>query len=141
MLDEHRWLRELLADTGEIARRVEAGDHERVGHLRERAQRMRTRFLQHLDLEEEQLVPALRDADDWGEERAALLLREHADQRERFAALLHELHQPCSDPRPLAHDVQRLVRDLLADMEHEESELLSERVLHDDPLVVDEEPD
>jgi len=138
ILDEHRWLRELLADTGEIARRVEAGDHERTGHLRERAQRMRARFLRHLDFEEEQLVPALRDADDWGEERADMLLREHADQRERFAALLRELQQPCSDPRPLARDVQALVRDLLADMDHEESELLSERVLHDDPVVVGE---
>jgi hemerythrin-like domain-containing protein len=141
ILDEHRWLREVLADAGEIARRVEAGDHERAGHLRERAQRLRQRFLQHLDFEEEQLIPALRDADDWGEERAGLLLREHAEQRARFAALLQELHQPCSDPRPLARDVGALVRDLLADMEHEEAELLSERVLHDDPMVVEAEPD
>lgn len=63
ILDDHQWLRELLADTDEIARRVEAGDHERIGHLHERARRMRVRFLGHLDFEEERLVPALRDAD------------------------------------------------------------------------------
>jgi hypothetical protein len=140
VLDEHRWLREVLADAGELARRVEAGDHERSGHLRERAQRLRARFLRHLDFEEEQLVPVLRDADDWGEERAELLLREHTEQRERFAALLHALQRPCGDPRPLAREVRALVRDLLADMEHEEAELLSPRVLHDDP-VVEAEPE
>lgn len=50
------------------------------------------------------------------------------------------MRQPSADPGPLARDVRRLVRDLLADMEHEEAEVLSERVLHDDP-VVEAEPD
>jgi hemerythrin-like domain-containing protein len=140
ILDDHRWLRELLADADEIAHRVEQGDHELTGRLRERAQAIRDRFLRHLDLEEEHLVPALRDADAWGEERAALLLREHAEQRERFDALLRELRQPCGDPRPLAGAVRRLVHDLLGDVEHEEATLLDERVLHDDP-VVDGEPE
>jgi hemerythrin-like domain-containing protein len=141
LLEDHRWLREMLADADEVAHRVEQGDHELIGRLRERARSLRERFLGHLDFEEKQLDPALRDADDWGEQRSEILRREHAEQRERFAALLRRLRQPCGDPRPLARDVRSLVRDLLADMESEESSLLSDRVLRDDPVVVDAEPD
>jgi hemerythrin-like domain-containing protein len=141
ILDDHRWLRELLADADEIARRVEEGDHELTGRLRERAQAMRERFVRHLALEEQHLAPALRHADAWGEERAARLLGEHAAQRDRFATLLHELQQPCGDPRPLARAVRSLVHDLLADIEHEETTLLGGRVLDDDPVVVDVEPE
>lgn len=141
ILDDHRWLRELLADAGETARRVEAGDHALTGRLRERAQAMRERFLAHLDLEEAHLVPALREADAWGEERARRILREHAEQRERFAALLEALRGPCGDAPALARDVRTLVADLLAEMDDEEETMLAERVLHDDPLVVDAEPE
>jgi hypothetical protein len=64
ILDDHRWLRALLADTDEIARRVLEGDHALAGRLRERAVAMSARFLGHLRLEETDLVPALRDADE-----------------------------------------------------------------------------
>lgn len=141
ILDDHRWLRALLADTDEIARRVLEGDHALAGRLRERAVAMRERFLGHLRLEESHLVPALRDADDWGEERAALLQAEHAEQRERFAALLDALQQPRAHPGALAADVRALVRDLVADMEKEERTLLADTVLRDDPVVVSPEPD
>lgn len=139
--DDHRWLRELLADARTTARRVEEGDHALCGRLRETAQAMRERFLGHLALEEQYLVPALRDADAWGEERAARLLAEHADQRARFAALLDALRQPCGDCSVLARDVLALAGDLVADIESEERTLLAERVLHDDPVVVDAEPE
>ncbi len=141
ILGDHVWLRELLADIDELARRVAEGDHELLGRLRERVPRMSERFLRHLDLEEERLVPALRDADAWGDERAALLLREHAGQRERFGELLRSLREARSPARTLALEVRLLVRDLLFDMEHEEYALLSPSVLRDDPVVVDGEPD
>lgn len=141
ILDDHRWLRALLADTDEIARRVLEGDHALAGRLRERAAAMRERFLGHLRLEETHLVPALRDADDWGEQRAALLLAEHAGQRERFAALLDALQQPPAHPGALGAELRALVRDLLADMQEEERMLLADTVLRDDPVVVSPEPD
>jgi iron-sulfur cluster repair protein YtfE (RIC family) len=141
ILDDHRWLRELLADARETARRVETGDHALCGRLRELSQTLHQRFLGHLALEEQHLVPALRDADAWGVERAGLLLAEHAGQRERVAELLDALRQPCGNCPVLARAVGSLADDLLADMEHEEATLLAERVLHDDPVVVDAEPD
>ena len=141
ILDDHRWLRELLGEVEALARRVEAGERDLAGRLREQAAGLRERFFGHLALEEEQLVPALRDADAWGEARAADLAREHAAQRERFDHLLHSLRQPCGDCDAVARELRGLVADLLADMQHEEAALLSERVLHDDPVVVDAEPD
>jgi len=140
ILDDHAWLSELFRDADAIARRVEAGDHALTGRLRERAHAMHDRFLRHLEFEEAFLVPALRDSDAWGEERAAELLREHAEQRDRFATLLHELRAPCGDPGPLAREVRRLAESLLADVEREESTLLGGNVLRDDP-VVEGEPD
>ena len=138
ILDDHRWLRELLADARATARRVETGDHALCGRLREISQTMRERFLGHLALEEQYLVPVLRDADAWGAERAERLLTEHAGQRERFATLLEALRQPCGDCPVLARNVRSLADDLLADMEQEETALLAERVLRDDPVVVGE---
>lgn len=138
ILEDHVWLRGILTDLDELARRVADGDHELLGRLRERVLELRDRFLHHLDLEEETLVPALRDADAWGDERAALLLREHAAQRERFGELLKRLNEVGSPARSLALEIRLLVRDLLFDMEHEEHALLSPRVLRDDPVVIGE---
>ena len=138
ILGDHVWLRELLADIDELARRVADGDHDLVPRLRERVLEISDRFLRHLDLEEEFLVPALRDADAWGDERAALLLREHEAQRERFGELLKSLREAGSPVRSLALEIRLLVRDLLFDMEHEEHALLSPRVLRDDPVVIGE---
>jgi hypothetical protein len=101
---------------------------------------MSQRLMGHLDLEEEVLVPALRDADAWGDERADLLLREHAGQRERFGELLRSLREARAPLRAVALETRLLVRDVLFDMDHEEHALLSPRVLRDDP-VVDGEPE
>lgn len=141
ILDDHRWLRELLADVDATAQRVEAGDHELTGRLRERALAMRERLLAHLDLEEAHLVPALRRAGAWGEERAGRILREHAEQRERFAVLLEALRRPCGNSPDLARGVHDLVGDLLAEMHDEEAAMLDERVVHDDPVVAGGEPE
>lgn len=139
ILDDHAWLRELLRDADVVARRVEQGDHALTGRLRERAQAMHARFLRHLEYEEAFLVPALRAIGTQGAERAAELLRDHVEQRERFVALLHELRQPCGDPRPLAREVRRLAESLLADIAHEESSLLGEEARSDAELA--SEPD
>jgi hypothetical protein len=138
ILDDHRWLREFLADVGELARRVSEGDRSLAGRLRERAEALRERFLGHLDLEEQHLAPALRDTPGWGRERAEALRREHAAQRQRFETLVADLRDARRSPRDIAVEVGLLVRALLADMEHEEKTLLSPAVLRDDPMTIGE---
>jgi hemerythrin-like domain-containing protein len=139
ILDDHGWLRAVLDDVEEVARRVVEGDLELGVRLRERAAALRERFLSHLDLEDAFLVPALREADDWGEERAACLAREHASQRERFAVLLDDLRDPHRNARDVAREVRALVHDLRLDMEHEERSMLAPDLLRDDPITVDVE--
>jgi iron-sulfur cluster repair protein YtfE (RIC family) len=140
ILEDHVWLRAVLATVDDLAHRVADGDRELLGRLRERVADMSQRLMGHLDLEEEVLVPALRDADAWGDERADLLLREHAGQRERFGELLRSLREARAPLRAVALETRLLVRDVLFDMDHEEHALLSPRVLRDDP-VVDGEPE
>jgi hemerythrin-like domain-containing protein len=140
ILEDHVWLRAVLATVDDLAHRVADGDRELLGRLRERVADMSQRLMGHLDLEEEVLVPALRDADAWGDERADLLLRKHAGQRERFGELLRSLREARAPLRAVALETRLLVRDVLFDMDHEEHALLSPRVLRDDP-VVDGEPE
>jgi hemerythrin-like domain-containing protein len=139
ILEDHGWLRALLADVDEVARRVLAGDAGLGARLRERGEALHGRFLRHLALEEQQLVPALRDADEWGEERAARLEIEHAAQRAQLERLLAELRDASRTGREVAVALHELVSDLVDDMDHEERTLLDERVLHDDPVATDVE--
>ena len=71
ILDDHEWLRTQLAEVDDLARRVLEGESGLVERLREIGTTLQTRFLEHLDLEDRHLLPALRDADAWGEERAS----------------------------------------------------------------------
>jgi hemerythrin-like domain-containing protein len=138
ILEDHVWLRAVLATVDDLAHRVADGDRELLGRLRERVADMSQRLMGHLDLEEEVLVPALRDADAWGDERADLLLREHAGQRERFGELLRSLREARAPLRAVALETRLLVRDVLFDMDNEDHALLSPRVLRDDPVVYGE---
>jgi len=143
ILDDHAALRALFADLRDLLRRLEQeGDSESSGdrkeQLRELAAALRQRFLRHLELEERTLVPALRRTDAWGEERARRVLDEHASQRQRLDALLEELGTPGSSGAALVVELEALLEDLLADMEHEERSVLSERLLRDDVITLGE---
>ena len=84
ILDDHEALRVLLAEVEELVRGTRAGDPDAAATLPERGRALRAKFLDHLALEDAHLVPALRAADAWGEERARRVEKEHAEQRERM---------------------------------------------------------
>jgi iron-sulfur cluster repair protein YtfE (RIC family) len=91
----------------------------------------------HMRWEEAYLLPALREADAWGAERAQQLVGDHREQYE----LLEFVNQRLSeDMRPAAlvvRDVTHLIAVLREDMREEEEELLDERVLRDDVVAID----
>jgi iron-sulfur cluster repair protein YtfE (RIC family) len=138
VLDDHEAIRAMLAEVDELARRLLAGEDELAAPLRARGMALQARLLQHLELEEANLVPALREADAWGEERVARLLAEHAEQRAELARLLADLRDRARPARELARELRRVAKDLLVDMDHEEATALGADVLHDDPLVESE---
>jgi iron-sulfur cluster repair protein YtfE (RIC family) len=139
ILDDHGQLRRLFADLRELLGEPAAGPS--AGAVRELAAALRQRFLAHLDLEERLLVPALRDADAWGAERADRIAREHALQRAQLERLLTHLRDATYAPSELARELDALVSELQVDMEHEERTALSPTLLRDDVIAVDGEPE
>src|SRR5262245_47090324 len=65
-------------------------------------------FSDHIELEDQLLVPALREADAWGELRAEQVTRQHSEHRRELSALA--VDDPCSiEPRTLAVQLADLV--------------------------------
>ena len=89
----------------------------------------------HLADEERLLEPILATLDAWGPARLALLRAEHAHQR----AVLAVLTGPFASPVPMlvAERTLTLCEEVLADMEAEERELLNDKVLRDDLVLID----
>lgn len=137
VLEDHARLRELLSELQQLAGRVLEGQRELESQLRTQGQLLRERFLAHLDMEDRYLVPALRETVGWGEERAARVSAEHAEQRQRMDVILRHLVDLEEPAEWIAAELATLVRDLLMDMEHEDRAVLSEDLLRDDPVAID----
>lgn len=141
VLEEHAELRRLLTEVDELARRVARGVEKAVPGLRERALLLHARLRSHLDLEDAILAPALRAADAWGPERADRLAREHLEQRLLLDYILGGLQDAGRPSALLARELRALVEVLREDMEDEEERLLTPRVLRDDVLALEGEPE
>jgi hypothetical protein len=137
---QHGVLRTFLADAAQTARSAAGGDVAAGRMLFAICARLRSRLERHMAFEEGALVPALRASDPWGIERARRLLEEHVRQRQELSALV-QLSQTEAEARTVAFTLQTLISDVLIDMDHEERELLTREVLHDDPIVLDQATD
>lgn len=81
-------------------------------------------LLSHLATEEDILIPLLERAQPWGGVRIQVLLAEHAHQR----GVLEILRTAALPAQELAKRAWNLSSDVLADMQAEECDLLSESV-------------
>ena len=140
VLYEHETIRAMLEILENRARQVAAkGSGPLVGPLRLEGETLLETLLTHMRWEDRFLRPALLEADAWGEERAALLDRDHKEQREMLAFVLGMVRD-LSRPRDvIARNLLDLVRLLNEDMEDEEQVLLDERVLRDDVVAIEVE--
>jgi hypothetical protein len=68
ILDDHTILRLQLAELRSVVQRVLEGDQSLGLQAHDGGERLRRRFLAHLDLEDRYLVPALRGIGAWGHE-------------------------------------------------------------------------
>ncbi len=139
ILSDHAALREMLEEIASLSREILAGQRGLAAPLRERGRRLLERLLEHMRWEDLYLAPALREADAWGEERAAELDREHREQREILHEALQRLADDSLSPKAVAQDLRELVARLHTDMEQEERDVLDERVLRDDVVGIDVE--
>jgi hypothetical protein len=106
-----------------------------AGALQVAVRALERELLAHLDDEEKLLGPILGEIDAWGQVRLGLLRAEHAHQRAVLAILTGQGALPA--PTVVAGRTLALCDDLIADMEFEERELISEKVLRDDCILLD----
>jgi len=143
ILEQHREIEALLARVEEVAKRVLEQDFAKesrpgaIRELRELASDLYQRFERHLDFEDRHLVPALREADAWGEERARRVECEHRDQRALLAFLIERLEDAGQTSSAMAHQLRGFVATVRDDMAHEEKAVLSDKILRDDVVSID----
>lgn len=104
-------------------------------HLRVSLFRLAVLFESHLQFEERELAPRIRELDAWGASREAAMLAEHLEQRTRleYVCFVAESEEPLD--LELGREVSRLVISLLDDMAREERELEELEQLGDGDLL------
>jgi hypothetical protein len=139
ILAQHGVLRETLNRALAVATRALRSQPEGTS-LSAIVRDLRARFRAHLEFEERWLVPLLREADAWGPERVERLLDEHGRQRAELDTLIEGIGAGW-DTQRLALATRSLVTDLLIDMADEERGCVSEDLLRDDVVNVDQATD
>jgi Hemerythrin HHE cation binding domain len=133
---QHAHLRETIGAARTAARHVVATRGlGLVAQLQVAVIALETELLAHLADEERLLEPILATLDEGGPVRAGLLRAEHAHQRAIFAVLTGPKAWPAATL--VAGRTLSLCDDLLTDMEFEERELLNEKVLRDDFILLE----
>jgi len=131
---QHARLRKTIEAARATARRALAAGGS-GGELQTAVILLERELLSHLADEEKLLAPILERIDAWGPLRVDLLRAEHAHQRAVLALLTGEKAWPSGTV--VAGRTLGLCDDLLTDMEFEERELLNEKILRDDFILLD----
>jgi hypothetical protein len=136
VLRQHVELRALLEAGLEQVRLVLAGELAALRPLRSLMALTQSTFVEHLAYEEAVILPILADDLPVGPLRMERILEEHARQIAELRALC--AWRDGDDPTSLAKGFGDLARALLADIEHEERDVLTPDVIRDDAVVIDQ---
>jgi hypothetical protein len=134
ILREHATLRRIVRPLEEVADLVLGGERELGDALRALAFALAERLELHLTLEDEVLIPAVREADPWGPGRAEAIAAEHASQRKALVRIREQVAR--EDDPEVARTSLALAAALSVDMHHEERDVLSTDVLRDDVVAI-----
>jgi len=134
LLGQHAHLRGTIQVAQDAARNLLSA-RAAAGELQRAVIALKNELLAHLADEERLLEPILASLDAWGPIRAGLLRAEHAHQRAVLAVLTGPTAWPAATL--VANRTLSLCEDLLTDMEFEERELLNEKLLRDDLILLD----
>lgn len=138
ILDDHVRLREELASL-EVAVDLLPYEPSRSAEVADVAGRLLAELVMHTELEDAILGPALLEVDAWGTIRERSLLEHHDAQRAQLRELLHSYLRPREDPAQIAALTRAWIREVRADMEREEQDLLVASLLRDDTIAIDME--
>jgi hypothetical protein len=137
ILSQHEQIRTLLERARGVAEAALDGLPLIAGAVASAIGDIRSTMEVHLTFEERVLLPLLRDDLPVGPERAERLLDEHRRQRDVLATL-HVEARAHPDLPMLAAKLAFLTTWLLADMAEEERCLLTEEVVREDVVIVDQ---
>lgn len=120
----------LLDSLARAARYLRKHHADTSGAVRRQCEALRDRLRRHWDLERAVLVPVLRHADPWGEERAQALI-DRLDRRRDALDAMFEVDDGRLPP------IGRLVDYVKRDIELERTQVLDSELLRDDVVGID----
>lgn len=121
ILDDHSMIRAKADVLEGLALRILRGDEDLGSALRLKGEEIQERLVRHIDWEERELLPALRELGN--PEVAERILAEHKAQRQRITETLATLQDSERRPVALARHMVEFVRLLEREM-HDEEELV-----------------
>jgi hypothetical protein len=135
VMRQHRAVGTLLDEVARGAKTLLAGRPYALKHLIARTRELCDELTNHIVFETKNLVPALRDADAWGNVRATNLLTQLRARTRK----VEDLRKSCVNGtnETLADDIGRFIDDRRADMAQTERDSVNTRVLRDDVICVD----
>jgi hypothetical protein len=137
ILEHHRALAHTLDHVQQVASGLLVAGHGSLEHALGLACELCKKFSEHVDLEVDILVPALRESDAWGNLRAQELTEKLGAQRRELSALA--IPDECLEPCVLAERLVALVEELRAEIDYEQQRLLTPELLRDDVYGIDVE--
>lgn len=135
VLSQHREIEQMLSELeAGVAQLGQGGvDAEQVKRA---AYALRGILELHMNFEEAHMVPAIKEADGFGPERVRHLHADHAQQRQELDRLVDTIRE-ASSPDDLTASVKRLADMLRNDIEEEEREYVTDKLLRDNIIPTD----
>jgi len=135
VLSQHREIEQMLSELETGVTQLGEGSVD-AQQVKRAAYALRGILELHMNFEETHMVPAINDADGFGPERVRHLHAEHAEQRKELDRLVDAIRE-ASSPDDLAAGVAKLAEMLRIDIEEEEREYVTDKLLRDDIIPTD----
>ncbi len=135
VLSQHREIEQMLSELETGVTQLGEGSVD-AQQVKRAAYALRGILELHMNFEETYMVPAINDADGFGPERVRHLHTEHAEQRKELDRLVDAIRE-ASSPDDLAAGVAKLAEMLRIDIEEEEREYVTDKLLRDDIIPTD----
>ena len=135
VLSQHREIEQMLSELETGVAQLGEGSVD-AQQVKRAAYALRGILELHMNFEETYMVPAINDADGFGPERVRHLHSEHAEQRKELDRLVDAIRE-ASSPDDLAAGVAKLAEMLRIDIEEEEREYVTDKLLRDDIIPTD----
>jgi hypothetical protein len=135
VLSQHREIEQMLSELE--AGVAQLGDGVvNAGQVKRAAYALRGILELHMNFEELHMVPAITEADGFGPERARHLHSEHQEQRKQLDHLVDTIREADSIG-DLAESVAKLAEMLRNDIEQEERDYVTDKLLRDNIIPSD----